>query len=43
MLIAYSQREIRYDAREMLEWPSKVGPHQLTYDVLATLIRPTNA
>ena len=39
--LPYSQREIRYGASESaggrLRWP-----HQVTYDVVATPIRPTN-
>eukprot|EP00984_Skeletonema_dohrnii_P013080 scaffold5387_cov75-Skeletonema_dohrnii-CCMP3373.AAC.1 len=37
-----SRREIQFGARVALQ-PSQIGPHQVTYDVVATPIRPTNA
>eukprot|EP00984_Skeletonema_dohrnii_P010713 scaffold4200_cov85-Skeletonema_dohrnii-CCMP3373.AAC.2 len=37
-----SRREIRYGARVALA-AVQIGPHQVTYDVVATPIRPTNA
>eukprot|EP00984_Skeletonema_dohrnii_P026011 scaffold15267_cov98-Skeletonema_dohrnii-CCMP3373.AAC.1 len=37
--LPYSQREIRYCAREYCSRPSQML-HQVTYDVVATLIRP---
>eukprot|EP00984_Skeletonema_dohrnii_P003263 scaffold1080_cov109-Skeletonema_dohrnii-CCMP3373.AAC.1 len=39
---SYSQREIRYGAREMSWRPSQM-PHQVTYDVEATPIQACNA
>eukprot|EP00984_Skeletonema_dohrnii_P032445 scaffold26605_cov98-Skeletonema_dohrnii-CCMP3373.AAC.1 len=39
--LSYSQREIRYCAREYCSRPSQML-HQVTYDVVATLIRPNN-
>eukprot|EP00984_Skeletonema_dohrnii_P006774 scaffold2417_cov111-Skeletonema_dohrnii-CCMP3373.AAC.6 len=38
--LPYSQREIRYCATEYCWRPSQM-PHQVTYDIVATLIRPT--
>eukprot|EP00985_Skeletonema_marinoi_P034431 scaffold43884_cov387-Skeletonema_marinoi.AAC.1 len=40
--LSYSQREIRY-GRQLRSWqPSQIGHHQVTDDVVATPIRPTN-
>eukprot|EP00985_Skeletonema_marinoi_P029289 scaffold27503_cov108-Skeletonema_marinoi.AAC.2 len=40
--LPYSQREIRY-GRQQRSWrPSLIGPHQVTYAVVATPIRPTS-
>eukprot|EP00985_Skeletonema_marinoi_P028333 scaffold24572_cov102-Skeletonema_marinoi.AAC.1 len=41
-ILSYSLREIRYCAREQC-WQLCQMPHQVTYDVVATPIRPTNA
>eukprot|EP00984_Skeletonema_dohrnii_P031583 scaffold24220_cov75-Skeletonema_dohrnii-CCMP3373.AAC.1 len=38
----YSQREIRYGCEQRSCQPSQML-HQVTYDVVATLIHPTNA
>eukprot|EP00985_Skeletonema_marinoi_P028022 scaffold23812_cov91-Skeletonema_marinoi.AAC.1 len=40
--LSRSQRKMRYGAREKSCRPSQM-PHQVTYDVVATPIRPTNA
>eukprot|EP00984_Skeletonema_dohrnii_P018280 scaffold8512_cov75-Skeletonema_dohrnii-CCMP3373.AAC.1 len=40
--LPYSQREIRYSCQLRSWWPSEL-PHQVTYDVVATPIRPNNA
>eukprot|EP00984_Skeletonema_dohrnii_P028709 scaffold18783_cov104-Skeletonema_dohrnii-CCMP3373.AAC.1 len=40
--LPYSQREIRY-CRQLRSLQRHGWPHQVTYDVVATPIQPTNA
>eukprot|EP00984_Skeletonema_dohrnii_P003587 scaffold1215_cov100-Skeletonema_dohrnii-CCMP3373.AAC.3 len=40
--LPYSQREIRF-GRQQRSWRPSQMPHQVTYDVVATLIRRNNA
>eukprot|EP00984_Skeletonema_dohrnii_P006773 scaffold2417_cov111-Skeletonema_dohrnii-CCMP3373.AAC.5 len=39
--VTYETREIRYGCQQRSLLPSQM-PHQVTYDIVATLIRPTN-
>eukprot|EP00985_Skeletonema_marinoi_P019526 scaffold11236_cov211-Skeletonema_marinoi.AAC.4 len=40
--MSLSRREIRYGRQLRSLQPSQIGHHQVTYDVVATPIRPTN-